>query len=353
MSQPPREQQRRIPFTRDARLKLLGAINPAIAGVSRRSWINIAELLTQVELCTGRDGCFSYCETLYDRMFGGRGIPRSTFFRVRQKAGELGLLIGDERYARNGKTSNEWRVNWDQVGALAARSGTVLQSEPEVAPGADQRAPASETDRFQTGTDRRQTGTDRSQSGTDSIRGLIPSSVRPIVPTTGSTVDKADDQKNGTDSKYGEHAGGAGRVGTLCPPPRQAIAPPRRQTLADPAAIRGLAERIERGLDRRCRNAGDWLLAVKAAMLVERFGEEWLWSAVNGVLAADAERRKRGELPIDNRWSYFTRVLQDATRKLGKALNRELAKTTPPPDVVRYDGGAWREAARMCDGGEL
>lgn len=355
MSPSPREpaRQRRIPFTRDARFALLQSIKPEVAGVSRRSWINIAELLIQVELCTGRDGCFAYCETLYDRMFGGRGVPRSTFFRVRRLAGELGLLLGEERYAGNGKTSNEWRVNWDQVGALAARSGTVLEAEPPIAPGADRVRTESKTDRSRSGTDRRQSGTDRSQTGTDPIRGLVPSSVSTIVPTTRSTVDQADDQKNGTEQIMGGLTRGAGRAGMLCPPPRRALAPTRRLNHLEAAAVRELAERIERGLGRRCKNAGDWGLAVKAALLAEQLGERWLWGAVNGVLAADELRVRRGERPLGNRWSYFTRVLQDATRKLHKNLNRELAKIVPPPELLRYDGAAWRETARMCQGGEL
>ena len=319
--------QLRIPFTREARLALLAAIDPKIAGVSRRTWINVAELLTQVELTTGADGCFCYCQTLAERMFQKNGIPRSTFFRVRHAAGRLGLLVGEERHNRQGKTSSAWRVQWDRVVALAARSGYVQADAPPGAADGFSPGGKSETDRRQNGTDRSYSGTDRSQSGTMPYRGISSTVAFPLALSLGSTVDKGVDQKS--EFRNAERgSGGAGRAGSPPPASRLPI-----------AAARALAHRIERAVG-RCTNARDWQLAAKVALLSYQLGEAWLWGAVEAV--------RRRSSPAGNPWAYFTRCLQDATRQRHKCLNRELARITLPAELAAYDGGAWQDRERLC-----
>lgn len=354
-----------IPLTREARLKLLSAVEPVVAGLSRRTWLHVAELLTQIELRSSGEGCYCYCETLWTVMYGGRGVPRSTFFRVRGAAGRLHLLIGDERHNRQGRTSNVWRVDWQAVAALAARSGTALAGDDEALAAGPQRDLAagrdgelsagrkSETDRRQSGTDPCQSGTDRSHTGTHPLRGLVLTEVLTSVRSLGSTrfsearahgaqgekrVDQVRGDRQASESRAsrraGEPTGGAGRAGRLPP-------------AIDLDQVRDLAERIERRVG-ACRSSRDWQLAVKVALLSRAFGEQWLWGAVEGLI------RVRERSRVANGWAYLTRVLQEATRRQGRALNRELAKITLPPELLlptRPDAAATSE--RMCVAEEL
>ncbi|MBA3481710.1 MAG: hypothetical protein H0T51_07835 [Pirellulales bacterium] len=374
-SDTPRAAQLRIPFTRDARLRLLAEIDPKVAGLSRRSWINVAELLMQVELTTGRDGCFSYCTTLRERMFERRGVPRSTFFRVRAAAGRLGLLVAEERHNRQGKMSNAWRVAWDAVVGLAARSGYLLDEEsPGAAPtpasaepnGQLPAGPESETDRSYSGTDRCQTGTDRSQSGTDRsqsgtmlLRGFNPSSVLLQSDLQGRLVDRSDEKRDDekTDDQIfvvgensaeaGGGAGGAWRARSAPP----AISPLIATAVDRPHDIRALADAIVRRVG-ACGNERDWNLAAKCAVISRSLGDAWLNSSIEGVVRRRellARERKR----MVNPWAYFTRVLQDEAKKRGKFLNRELARITLPPELATWRGGpAWYDTreTRLASG---
>ncbi len=325
--------QLRIPFTRDARLRLLAEINPAIANVSRRTWINVAELLMQIELTTGADGCFCYCETLGDRMFERRGIPRSTFFRVRQTAGRLGLLIAEERHNRQGKMSNAWRVDWTVVEALAVRSGYRLTSETPGASAELSEGPKGGTDRSQSGTGRCQFGTDRSQSGTMLNKGFNLALIRPLINSSRSTVDNAVDQIC-EGEKAGDGVEGAGRVRPVGP------------AIERPNEARALAERLADRLG-GCKSVRDWQLAAKCAILARSLGEQWLHGSVEGVVRRrEIIAREGGRLA--NPWAYFVRVLREETGKRGKFLNRELARITLPPELATWRGGpAWLANGRL------
>jgi hypothetical protein len=89
-----------------------------------------------------------------------------------------------------------------------------------------------------------------------------------------------------------------------------------------------------------CRSAGDRSLVLKAAVLVGRFGEDWLYDSVEAVV-------RKGP---PNRFGYLHRCLTDKCETLGLNFNRELAVIEIPPELL-----APRMASdlteRLCDPG--
>ena len=81
-----------------------------------------------------------------------------------------------------------------------------------------------------------------------------------------------------------------------------------------------LAEKVHRVCGRpRCREDGE--LALKAAVLVERYGERWLWDACEGVRLTKPR----------NPYAYLFTCLDDGAKKLRRRLRRDLAGLGPPP----------------------
>jgi len=104
--------------------------------------------------------------------------------------------------------------------------------------------------------------------------------------------------------------------------------------------VRQLADRIVAKIG-KCRSAGDWELAVKAASLSRRLGERWLWNAVEGVALLKPRRP----------WAYLHKSLATSTRDaLGLSFNRLLKTTAVPPAAATWRGGdAWANQERLCE----
>ncbi len=268
-------QQKNLLLSREQRIGALRSIDAGQLDVGRGAWGNVVDLLMQVEFCTMRDGCFAYAEVLAARMKQNAGVSKATFFRTVKLAKSLGLLVTESRYNRQGQQSNEWLVQWQKVAALAGGGGShVLGRESQNDTGGSH---------FDTG---------GSQNDTPNIRNRTDIST---VINTGRLVDgdQIDDSK---------------------------------QTLsrAELGGLRETGNRILRKIGGP-KSRRDRELVAKIAILSRKFGENWLWDAVEGVVRTNPR----------NRFGYLHSSLRNATRELGYNFDQQLARTVVPAELDR------------------
>jgi hypothetical protein len=286
------DRQAKFPYDRKERFAALQAIDRTKLPkpVGRIMWAHVVELLTQIDLCTGRDGCFAYTETLAARFYNNVGVSRAAFFRIKGLACELDLLTVENRKSPRGQLSNEWRVEWSKIMTLAAREDVRLCA-PKVRPTRPQvRLTPSRTE------------TPPSRSETH-YKGITSSVALPLTSLRSSDE----------------------RVSVSREPTQPKARRPSGWVDWDQAAI--LAREITRKLG-PCRTDKDRSLVAKAAALSRRFGEFWLWDSVEAVVRA----RNR-----PNPLAYFHRCLADKCEGLGVDFNRELAALVVPPEVLAAD----------------
>lgn len=293
-------------LSRKQRLDAVQAIDPDQLGIGRRTWANIVDLLTQIEVCTSPDGCFAYAETLAARMRVGAGVSRATLFRASKQARELGLLESFGRVNRQGTQSNEWRVNWHRVSVLAQAAG--WEPLPEPAPPPDRR-------KTETGVAQTETGGSHSETP---LIGIVSRQFRPSKTSRPGSPAATDESTSCTSS--GDTAAW------------------------DTAAVLDEVWHLREKLG-KFRSERDWSLAVKAVRLSQTcYSSTWLWGAVE---VARGKRRP---------WAYLHTTLADQAEQLGRRFDRDLARLTNiPAELARPDWESERTqkvreyATRLCE----
>lgn len=107
------------------------------------------------------------------------------------------------------------------------------------------------------------------------------------------------------------------------------VATGRNATPSQIAAVDATRRRLLRELP--AKTVDDRDLATKVCILAQlRFGEDWLWDAVEGV--------KRSKKPVRRPWAYLTRCLDTSTAELGGRLDQCLATTVIPAELLRTTG---------------
>lgn len=298
-------------LSRDDKLAALAAIPPDRVGLSRLRWAQVVDLLTQIELRTGRGVCHCYAETLRAVMNRGVGVPETTFHRIRRAAERAGLLAKTMRHDGRRQQSNEWRIQWDRVSGLAAGvEVNEITSKP-----AQLAAPKGGTLAEKSGTPGRQSGARGRQS--DTLYQRISSAV---VQHEWSTVDDADQKKR---------SAAAIAFGSAAWWTPERIEEARR-----------LARQVVRKIGRPCRDPRDRELVIKAAALaLGPLCEAWLADAVAGVIAC------RPAKP----WAYLQTCLAEGAELRGVNLWGLLRRVTVPPAAVAPPSEAEREpVSRLC-----
>lgn len=322
---PSNERQLELPLTRRERIDSIDGIDPRLAGINPRSWRTCRDMLKQIEYCSSGNDSSVYVETLAARL----AVDRSTVLRAADKLEASGLLQIETRYggATPGRSSNGWRIRYPRV--LACQKGAEIPPAESV---------RDATHKLRDATHNVRDATHKMQDATHNPANLRRKSVTPrgvaaSVETPTSVLsplsdfrssnggDEFDDQKN-----LGEQ-NSAGLDG-------QAI---RRQADAIVARIGP------------CRQARDWDLAAKAAVLALRFGENWLWDAVNGV-CVKRERLNREGKSMRRPWGVLHKYLETWTQQqLGLPFNGLLAATVLPPAAATWRGGkAWGRRESLC-----
>lgn len=309
--------QRAMPLSREERLRAIDDVDPDRAGIHRRSWRSVRDLLKQIEFCSSGYDSRVRIDTLAGRM----AVHYTTVLRTGNVAEAAGLLdIERMIYDAGGRTSNGWRIRWDRVLAVKRLPDA---SHP-----------------VRDASHRLRDASHRLRDASHPIRGIKSSNVQGKVHIRSSDEGERDDQKLAGSRKAAESAGRARCAGAL---------PPADWLPEQIGEIRERAHGIERKIG-RCRRPDDWSIAVKAVILSRSFGEQWLASAVEGTVVRLTNRGKLGPLH-KGPWAYFTKLLQDGADKNRRFLNRELARITLPPALANYA----REVIdpRLCSGGPL
>jgi hypothetical protein len=304
---PKRHRQQVLLLSREQRLAAIDAVRPADAGLSTTTWRHVAALVTHIELRTGADGCYCYAETLWTVMH----VSRATFFRVRAEAERLGLVSVVHRYNRQGQQSNEWRVAWGAVAALAAKAGydparPLSRTQEHTAQAASQPprertgkplAGGRESQRVSDETGGSQVATGGSQSETPLI-GIISSSVLSFRTNTvveERHAENATTECEGSDGADAPKPAGLRLIRTGRPTPA-------RWTAAQTDRVRTLCAEAVRKMNVRKCDERDRSLVAKAAYLSQvRLPEAWFHNAVNGVAV----------MKPANPWGYLHDVLAE------------------------------------------
>lgn len=128
--------QKGLTLSREQRFTALEAIDPSqlSPSVGCRSWSNVVSLLKQIEWRSGNGPCRAYVATFAASMNDRGGVSEDTVRRASKLAQKLGLLRVMAHVGRRGRESNEWRIDWDRVGALSRLDynelGTPQPSKP-------------------------------------------------------------------------------------------------------------------------------------------------------------------------------------------------------------------------------
>lgn len=298
--------EHRLPLSRDERLAALRRIDPDRVEIGRRQWRTVVDLLTQVELCSLRDGCHAYVETLAARMAGGVGVSRSSVDRARRTAEAAGLLTVTRRHDGHRQQSSVWAVQWSRVAILGGPTDQPVSSTDQPVSSAPA---ACQTDRAARRIDGRPYQIDSLNRG--SVSTTVPTSVhgRP------STEDREERAK----------------------PAPAGLVPMAAEPVPDPARAYRLARLVGRPQnDRQLSTA--WKLAALTPVL----GERWL---------AEIEGALRTVHGIRDRWAYLWTLARDGTHAHagpGDAVLRRLLRSIDEPAA-----GWWRAerelTGRLCE----
>lgn len=305
-----------LPLTRRQRFGSLRAIDPDTLGVGRRAWSRVVDLLEQVELCSQRDGCHAYAETLAARMAGGIGVSESTLHRTRRLAQRLGLLATRHRHDGHRQQSNVWAVDWTRITGLAGIEVTAPLAEGTTdTPGYQTDTPGCQTDTLLIGTASTKTST-----------------------TTFGRLGAGRSEKDR--SEKDRSANGLAAAGA-CPrgrAPAEGPTPARRPRVAIPAQVPPPLEHLARRVVARIgkpQSARDLEAAWKWAAAASVLGEAWLADLCEAPHVVETRPR--------NPWAYCARVAQQSAAEQGVSLAQLMARTDPPPRDWQ-----WRREPRLC-----
>jgi hypothetical protein len=310
----PADEQLALPFEQTPpAIVALRMVDHRVAGVSRMRWQQIRELACAILWCGVHDGCRASVAKLMKVANANRLAPvigsRRAFFRVRQCGITLGVLVDEPSYDNEGRTFSERSVNLERVRELVKLTQNMAA--------ANRRAKRQ----------RKATGSSQGEkNGTHlALTWHSPSiALKPLKPNNPNLVDFEGDHAQTIQAGRGPaRAGGSAIV------------------MPDAAAIRGMAERIER-LMGGCHKRQDWLLAVHAAALVPTLSENWLGDAIGAV------RNKRPPAVVP--WAYLQRCLDEGAAKLGVDFTKAKRQLRLPFELLERRTEA-DGAKRLCTTG--
>ena len=300
-----------LPLGRNKRLELIGAIDPEALGVKPRQWARVVDLLTQVELCSQRDGCFAYVETLAQRMAAPVGVSKSTLLRAKDVAQEHGLLVVIKRHDGHRQQSNEWKVVWDRI-AILAQSTNSLSPEDGL--------PSVKIDQSVSSDD--QGFTSDSSLSTTTSEGSFSGSQTDTPGCQTETPGFQNDTlyiRNSSSSVSSSIRSTRGR-------PEKSIHERKRRAPAlvpAPSVPDQVGNEIRRINGKRRLTREDAELVWKACAISEHLlGENWLQDAIAGVIYA------RPRKPF----AYLFTELSNATTEAGYSFRQLLARTERPTE---------------------
>lgn len=285
----------------------LRSISWRATGLSRKRWLQVRELAAAVMYCGSTDGCRAHVNSLIRVMNSNRTFPicesRRSFFRIRTAAIACGLLASEVTNTGQGRKGSERAVSLKRIGELQDATRELAREALKARQNLKARKVAL--------------GWHLGGTWAPYISNQLNHS---------NLVDRADEKNAATKDASGKKIPAPGV---------------RRAAGADdPLRVRRAAGQIVEAC-RGCRSRRDWEFAVKVAILADDFGEHWLRDALGGLATCRP----------NNGWAYLTTCLGESTAKLGRRLNRELARVDVPASL-RYYGQAAREG-RLCVSEEL